>query len=229
MISDPNLLGFACFAEVVPVSSAFAGVVQVRRRKCGAGWTPSSSTFGAAVLQFLQLEIMDSSVQTAQQPSGMDILILESTKIAEKFIKKYYSTLDAQPKPEPLSTSIQSLYAPEARITWNGNPIRWDKVQEFWRVMPKSEHVVQGFDCHPIPGTAQGTGPPSLLLTVTGQVNFGPHPFPAPGVPLPRTKDQDLLPRVWSQSLILQFVGAGGGGTGGEDGYVVTADSYRFC
>lgn len=88
---------------------------------------------------------------------------------------------------------VQQLYAPTARVTWNGNPIAYGDLPAFVQQMPKSAHEVQAFDCHPISGeralqrfpdsrveltrplprssgSANGASPPSLVVTVSGQV-----------------------------------------------------------
>ncbi|BGP30773.1 hypothetical protein JCM10296v2_002530 [Rhodotorula toruloides] len=89
--------------------------------------------------------------------------------------------------------------------------------------MPKSAHETQAFDCHPISGSANGAAPPSLVVTVTGQVSHGPHPAPPAGSINP--KNFDHLPRVFSQSFILVYTDP----TRGEDGYSIVSDSFRFC
>ncbi|GJN87414.1 hypothetical protein Rhopal_000363-T1 [Rhodotorula paludigena] len=102
--------------------------------------------------------------------------------------------------------------------------------------MPPSGHEVQAFDCHPISGSANGATPPSLVVTVTGQVTHGPNPTPAAGSI--SAKNFDGLARVFSQSFILVFAPtsaapppapAGPGAEQGAEGYVVASDSFRFC
>ncbi|GAA5824753.1 hypothetical protein JCM3770_007144 [Rhodotorula araucariae] len=90
--------------------------------------------------------------------------------------------------------------------------------------MPQSTHEVQAFDCHPISGSATGAAPPSLVVTVSGQVTHGPTPTPASAAVT--NKNFDHLARVFSQSFILVHAGDP---ALGEGGYVVASDSFRFC
>jgi len=120
--------------------------------------------------------------------------------------------------------------------------------------MPESSHDVQAFDCHPISGpslslslslcplapavqlsltlprtslagSASGASPPSLVITVSGQVTHGPNPTPASAAVT--NKNFDNLPRVFSQSLIL--TPSAPDPATGEPGYLVASDCFRFC
>ena len=105
----------------------------------------------------------------------MEQVIADSTRMAELFVpvrplcwlraervrerrgslhrdlgpQKYYAALDKAPGPE---RTPFSFYSPESRIAWNGNPIPFADLPLFIERMPHSNHAVQAFDCHPIPG-----------------------------------------------------------------------------
>ncbi|GAA5967324.1 hypothetical protein JCM11641_000512 [Rhodosporidiobolus odoratus] len=164
------------------------------------------------------------AIRMNSQPPANSIqaLVHHSTTIAESFVTKYYAAQDLDPSARP--PSVQPLYAPTARVTWNGNPISYADLPAFVQQMPKSSHEVQSFDCHPISGSATDSTPPSLVVTVSGQVSHGSNPTPSAGSI--SSKNFDNLPRVFSQSFILVF---GGDPTKGESGYLVASDSFRFC
>ncbi|GAA5830545.1 hypothetical protein JCM5353_002906 [Sporobolomyces roseus] len=153
-------------------------------------------------------------------PVGIEAIVAESTAKAEQFVTRYYTAQDVAPAER--APQIHPLYAPTARITWNGNPIAYGDLPAFVQQMPQSKHEVQAYDCHPISGSASG-GPASLVVTVTGQVTHGPNPTPSAGSI--NAKNFDNLPRVFSQSFILVFVE----GSVGVGGYQIAADSFRFC
>ncbi|GAA5821277.1 hypothetical protein JCM11251_004549 [Rhodosporidiobolus azoricus] len=157
------------------------------------------------------------------QPSNsIKALVQQSASFAEHFTTRYYAAQDLDPSARP--PAIQTLYAPTARISWNGNPIAYSDLPAFVQQMPKSSHEVQAFDCHPISGSANGAAPPSLVVTVSGQVSHGSSPTPSAGSI--SAKNFDNLPRVFSQSFILVFTGDP---TAGEQGYTIASDSFRFC
>ena len=68
--------------------------------------------------------------------------------------QRYYTAQDLDPQERP--GPVQQLYAPTARVTWNGNPIAYADLPAFVQQMPKSAHEVQAFDCHPISGAWGG-------------------------------------------------------------------------
>ncbi|GAA5881941.1 hypothetical protein JCM1840_005422 [Sporobolomyces johnsonii] len=158
-----------------------------------------------------------------QAPGSIEAIVAESTRTAEQFVSRYYAAQDADQADRP--PLIHPLYAPTARVTWNGNPVAYADLPAFVQQMPKSHHDVQAFDCHPISGSAAG-GPPSLVVTVSGQVSHGPSPTPSAGSI--NSKNFDHLPRVFSQSFILSYNPAGDPSVG-EGGYLIAADSFRFC
>ncbi|GAA6002198.1 hypothetical protein JCM10207_003121 [Rhodosporidiobolus poonsookiae] len=148
-------------------------------------------------------------------------IVANSTRVAEHFVKRYYAAQDLEPTERP--AQVQPLYAPSARVTWNGNPIAYHDLPAFVQQMPKSAHDVQAFDCHPISGSAGNDSPPSLVVTVSGQVSHGANPTPSAGSI--NAKNFDNLPRVFSQSFILAFTDP----AAGESGYTIASDSFRFC
>ncbi|BGO90292.1 hypothetical protein NBRC10512_004812 [Rhodotorula toruloides] len=153
--------------------------------------------------------------------ASIEAIVVNSARVAEQFVARYYAAQDLEPTERALQ--VQAFYAPTARVTWNGNPIAYADLPAFLQQMPKSAHETQAFDCHPISGSANGAAPPSLVVTVTGQVSHGPNPTPAAGSINP--KNFDHLPRVFSQSFILVYTDP----TRGEDGYSIVSDSFRFC
>ncbi|GAA5855475.1 hypothetical protein JCM8547_007847 [Rhodosporidiobolus lusitaniae] len=159
----------------------------------------------------------------APPANSIQAVVEASTRIAEGFVSRYYAAQDLPTSTPERSSAVQSLYAPTARVSWNGNPVSYADLPAFVGQMPKSSHEVQAFDCHPISESAQAGGPPSLVVTVSGQVSHGSNPTPSAGSI--NSKNFDNLPRVFSQSFILVWTAGGAG----EQGYVVASDSFRFC
>ncbi|GAA5884623.1 hypothetical protein JCM6882_005324 [Rhodosporidiobolus microsporus] len=157
-----------------------------------------------------------------QPTNSIQAIVHQSANFAEHFTTRYYAAQDLDPSARP--AAIQPLYAPTARVTWNGNPVAVGDLPAFVQSMPKSSHEVQAFDCHPISGSANGANPPSLVVTVSGQVSHGSNPTPSAGSI--SSKNFDNLPRVFSQSFILVF---SGDANVGEQGYAIASDSFRFC
>ncbi|GAA5934867.1 uncharacterized protein JCM15063_003087 [Sporobolomyces koalae] len=156
-------------------------------------------------------------------PSGIEAIVADASSKAEQFVTRYYNAQDVAPAERP--AQLPTLYAPTARVTWNGNPISVADLAAFVQQMPQSKHDVQAFDCHPISGSAAG-GPASLVVTVSGQVSHGSNPTPIAGTIT--SKNYDNLPRVFSQSFILVFTETGDPNVG-VGGYQIAADSFRFC
>lgn len=106
--------------------------------------------------------------------------------------------------------------------------------------MPPTKHEVQSFDCHPIPGTGDlpclyvacidfslGSQPPSLLVTVSGNVTHGKGPAGNP--PSTPAKSIDGQPRVFSQTFMLApDPNAPRAAPGEVAKYYVNADTLRF-
>ncbi|KIM47492.1 hypothetical protein M413DRAFT_439153 [Hebeloma cylindrosporum] len=89
--------------------------------------------------------------------------------------------------------------------------------------MPATKHEVQSFDCHPIPGAQ----PPSLLITVSGQVTHGLGPSANPHTTQPRVVEGH--PRVFSQTFILVPDPTAPPTKPGEVAkYYIVADALRF-
>ncbi|KAL8286892.1 hypothetical protein RQP46_003898 [Phenoliferia psychrophenolica] len=89
--------------------------------------------------------------------------------------------------------------------------------------MPRSTHVVQAYDVQPIPGSAQGAGPPSLLISVAGQVTHGGVSHPSPGTQ-PK-QPYETLPRTFSQNFILVPIPQP---PNPALPYLILTDAYRF-
>ncbi|CEQ41873.1 SPOSA6832_03624, partial [Sporobolomyces salmonicolor] len=150
--------------------------------------------------------------------------------------QRYYAAQDADPADRP--TQIHPLYAATARVTWNGNPVAVADLPAFVQQMPKSHHDVQAFDCHPIAGNWRSPLPrrdglwpsPSspLFSALFPSLTVSHGPFPTPSAGSINSKNFDHLPRVFSQSFILSYNPAGDPSVG-EGGYLIAADSFRFC
>jgi NTF2-related export protein 1/2 len=117
-------------------------------------------------------------------------------------------------------------------------------VKELIQTMPITKHDVQSFDCHPIPGVLAllpllhiilliqcirhtGSQPPSLLVSVSGNVQHGRGPAGNP--PSTPVKSVDGQLRVFSQTFILvPDPTAPPTKTGEVAKYYVGADAMRF-
>ena len=106
--------------------------------------------------------------------------------------------------------------------------------------MPKTKHDVLSYDCHPIPGTPllwkyilphlltvyAGSMPPSLLVTVSGNVIHGEGPEGNPrGAP---TKTIEGHPRVFTQTFVLAPDSSVALKPGEVAKYYILADTMRF-
>jgi len=71
-------------------------------------------------------------------------------------------------------------------------------VKEMVEKMPVTKHEIQSFDCHPIPGK----NPPSLMVTVSGNVTHGRG---VSGNPPQTSKERNPEghPRVFAQTFLL--------------------------
>ncbi|KAK2461451.1 hypothetical protein APHAL10511_005914 [Amanita phalloides] len=143
-----------------------------------------------------------------------------ATRAAGHFIRIYYSAYDADTR----LSDLPHYYRPSSSITWNGKPFQGiDGLAQLVEKMPPTKHEVQSFDCHPIPGTH----PPSLLLTVSGNVTHGRGPAGNP--PNTHSKALDGHPRVFSQAFLLTPDPATPVTKPGEVAkYYISADTLRF-
>ena len=74
-----------------------------------------------------------------------------AARAADHFQRLYYSTYDSPTRAD----DIPNFYRPNSATTWNGTPYEGAQgMRELVSNMPKTKHVVQSFDCHPIPGTS---------------------------------------------------------------------------
>jgi hypothetical protein len=72
-----------------------------------------------------------------------------ATRAADHFTRLYYSAYDSSTRVDDLP----NFYRPNSAVSWNGNPYEGSQgVRDLIAKMPKSQHEVQSFDCHPIPG-----------------------------------------------------------------------------
>jgi NTF2-related export protein 1/2 len=137
---------------------------------------------------------------------------------------------------------LPKFYRSSSTLTWNGNPCQGvEGVKKLIQDMPSTKHEVQSYDCHPIPGLFAvahsdrnaharyhtGSQPPSLLVTVSGNVTHGRGPAGNPAsTPI---KSVDGQPRVFFQSFMLVPDPTAPIVKAGEVAkYYVDADAMRF-
>ncbi|KAI0003826.1 NTF2-like protein [Russula compacta] len=142
-----------------------------------------------------------------------------ATRAADHFTRLYYSTYDSSTRVDDLP----NFYRPNSAVSWNGNPYEGSQgVRDLIAKMPKTQHEVQSFDCHPIPGSQ----PPSLLVTVSGNVTHGGGPGANP--PLTHKKTIEGHPRVFSQTFMLVPDNTAPPKVGEVAKYYIIADTMRF-
>src|SRR6266404_7511808 len=136
-----------------------------------------------------------------------------ATRAADHFTRLYYSAYDSPTRVDDLP----NFYRPNSAVSWNGNPYEGSQgVRDLIAQMPKTQHEVLSFDCHPIPGESititpffrtshspliKGSQPPSLLITVSGNVTHGGGPSANPAST--HKKNIEGHPRVFSQTFML--------------------------
>ncbi|EGO05109.1 hypothetical protein SERLA73DRAFT_174096 [Serpula lacrymans var. lacrymans S7.3] len=143
-----------------------------------------------------------------------------ATRAADHFTRLYYTTYDSITR----VNDLPKFYRPTSSLTWNGTPFQGvDGIEKLIQGMPSTKHEVQSFDCHPIPGSQ----PPSLLLTISGNVTHGRGPAGNPTAIL--NKSLDGQPRVFSQTFMLVPDPTTPPTKVGEVAkYFVNADAMRF-
>lgn len=143
-----------------------------------------------------------------------------STRAADHFTRLYYSTYDSPTRAEDLP----KFYRATSTLTWNGNPCQGaEGVKKLIQDMPNTKHEVQSYDCHPIPGTQ----PPSLLISVSGNVTHGKPPVAKSSATSNRSIEGQ--PRVFFQTFILVPDPVAPVAKAGEVAkYYVDADAMRF-
>ncbi|KAI0032144.1 NTF2-like protein [Vararia minispora EC-137] len=142
-----------------------------------------------------------------------------ATRAADHFQRLYYTAYDSSTRVDDLP----NFYRPNSAISWNGNPYAGaEGMRQLVMGMPKTKHDVLSFDCHPIPGTQ----PPSLLVTVSGNVTHGEGPVGNP-VSTP-AKNIEGHPRVFSQTFMLAPDSTVTLKPGEVAKYYIIADALRF-
>ncbi|TFK26640.1 NTF2-like protein, partial [Coprinopsis marcescibilis] len=142
-----------------------------------------------------------------------------ATRAADHFTRIYYSTYDSDTR----VVDLPQFYRPTSSLTWNGKPFQGaDGLRQLVENMPPTKHEVQSFDCHPIPGSQ----PPSLLISVSGNVTHGKGPA---GNPPNTAKTIDGQPRVFHQVFMLvPDTNAPPTKPGEVAKYFIGADALRF-
>ncbi|KAI0308344.1 NTF2-like protein [Multifurca ochricompacta] len=135
-----------------------------------------------------------------------------ATRAADHFTRLYYSAYDSPTRMDDLPISILE------RKPFEGS----QGVRDLISKMPKTQHEVQSFDCHPIPGSQ----PPSLLITVSGNVTHGGGPSANP--PSTHKKNIEGHPRVFSQTFMLVPDTTSPTKVGEVAKYYIIADTMRF-
>lgn len=158
-----------------------------------------------------------------------------ATRAADSFTKLYYSAYDA---PTRLN-DLPNFYRATSSLSWNGTQKQGvEGLKELITNMPPTDHDVKSFDCHPIPGTTcmppvqlslfiniPGTSPPSLLLTVSGNVTHGRGPSANPST----TRTIEGHARVFSQTfMLLPDPESSSSAVGEVAKYFISADAFRF-
>lgn len=126
-------------------------------------------------------------------------------------------------------------------FNWNGTALTGaDKIKEFLAKLPPTKHEIQSSDCHAISGESRrcssdtsytdessgkrdkdtSSGPPSLMVVVSGIVSHGPMDIAA--------KSVNSLPRTFSQSFLMIPEAPSAIGQAAESKYFVSADTMRF-
>ncbi|KAJ3555165.1 hypothetical protein NM688_g2727 [Phlebia brevispora] len=124
-----------------------------------------------------------------------------AARAADHFTRLYYSTYDSDTRVEDLP----NFYRPTSALTWNGTPYQGP------------EGVKQ----------LLSSQPPSLLVTVSGNVTHGKGPSGNP--PSTPAKSIDGQPRVFSQTFMLApDPNAPRAAPGEVAKYYVNADAMRF-
>ncbi|KAH8992450.1 NTF2-like protein [Lactarius hengduanensis] len=142
-----------------------------------------------------------------------------ATRAADHFTRLYYSAYDSSTRVDDLP----NFYRPNSAVSWNGNPYEGSQgVRDLIAIMPKTQHEVLSFDCHPIPGNQ----PPSLLITVSGNVTHGEGPSANPAS-TPK-KNIEGFPRVFSQTFMLVPDTTAPPKVGEVAKYYIIADTMRF-
>jgi len=149
---------------------------------------------------------------TAPQRSDADI----ANRGAENFVRIFYSAYDSEKRAE----AIPKFYRPTSTFNWNGNVIVYGKLTEFLGGLPASRHDVHSYDCHAVPGTSTDTQPPSLFISVTGHVAHGSAD--------PNARLLNDLPRIFSQTFLLQPEVPAAIGKTADPKYYVVSDTFRF-
>jgi len=143
-----------------------------------------------------------------------------ATRAADHFTRIYYAAYDGNSR----LADLPPFYRSSSSLTWNGKPFQGTEgLIQLVLKMPATKHEVQSFDCHPIPGPQ----PPSLLVTVSGNVTHGLGPAGnPPDMPVRCIEGQ---PRVFSQTFILVPDSSAAPTKPGEVAkYYVGADALRF-
>lgn len=149
-------------------------------------------------------------------PSDVEI----ATRAADNFTRIYYTAYDSEAR----LNDLPQFYRPSSSLTWNGKALQGpESLRQLIEKMPPTKHEIHSFDCHPVPGTS----PPSLLVTVSGNVTHGRGPAGNP--PTTSSRNPEGQPRVFSQTfLLVPDPAASATKPGGVGKYYVSADALRF-
>ncbi|KAF9114253.1 Vacuolar protease A [Mortierella sp. AM989] len=92
-----------------------------------------------------------------------------SSSGADQFVELYYKVYDTQ---RPV---LNRLYRDSSAILWNGNAFSGiTPYQEFYNKLATSEHVVEAYDCHPLPCMSKEMLYPYVVCVIRGM--FFPDP-----------------------------------------------------
>ncbi|KAF9580846.1 NTF2- export protein 2 [Lunasporangiospora selenospora] len=124
-----------------------------------------------------------------------------SSKGADQFVELYYKLFDTQ------RGVLNRLYRDSSAILWNGNAYSGiTPFSEFYNKLSSSEHIINSYDCHPLPTQSLDPNTPgSIIVNVSGTVKYS----------------NETNPRLFSQSFVLSPDPTNGS-------FYVWSDCFRF-
>ncbi|EGC31993.1 hypothetical protein DICPUDRAFT_82156 [Dictyostelium purpureum] len=86
---------------------------------------------------------------------------------AEAFVKEYFYNMFDNNRGE-----LVQLYKDDSVSIWNGTECKGkEHIGKLLAEIPKSKHIVETFDCQPMPGEDKEN--PNLLINASGKVTYG--------------------------------------------------------
>ena len=115
------------------------------------------------------------TVQSADQ----ELIQVQVILAAQRFVEKYYKTIDTEDAEKRLRDMIAMYANPGSVIIWNGHtslsaPSPHDFVKMMLEVMPPTKHTIQNVDALPLPGCVGGD---VFIAHVVGSVVYDKDHF----------------------------------------------------